>query len=271
MRAASSRRTTTVAEMCVRPAHSWLLPLYNAVSNKILWLTMVISSSSGRCCWLLCLVSHWFVTEGAGTTLSRRLLFLRACSCINYRSVESLPTEQNIGRDLAAPMPANTSTEIHEKKEREKKTMRSRKKNYWRWKHVKRKMHTQHSLVIAVHLSFLHISLTKPQPPHWALFFFFWPQPTSVCVCCTTLPNNFHLTRFSSRFPSRAQSPERVCVSMSPAVYIFACAAFSFPASFDQSETSARIVLSVIELLLLFHTVRFSLKKPRRTRQTVSL
>ena len=121
MRAASSRRTTTVAEMCVRPAHSWLLPLYNAVSNKILWLTMVISSSSGRCCWLLCLVSHWFVTEGAGTTLSRRLLLLRACSCINYRSVESLPTEQNIGRDLAAPMPANTSTEIHEKKEREKK------------------------------------------------------------------------------------------------------------------------------------------------------
>ena len=213
MRAASSRRTTTVAEMCVRPAHSWLLPLYNAVSNKILWLTMVISSSSGRCCWLLCLVSHWFVTEGAGTTLSRRLLFLRACSCINYRSVESLPTEQNIGRDLAAPMPANTSTEIHEKKEREKKTMRSRKKNYWRWKHVKRKMHTQHSLVIAVHLSFLHISLTKPQPPHWALFFFFWPQPTSVCVCAVPLcPTTSTWLVFRPDFPlAPSHQKEFVC------------------------------------------------------------
>ena len=58
------------------------------------------------------------------------------------------------------------------------------------------------------------------------LFFCLSPQ---VCVCCTTLPNNFHLTRFSSRFPSRAQSPERVCVSMSPAVYIFACAANHIP------------------------------------------
>ena len=226
MRAASSRRTTTVAEMCVRPAHSWLLPLYNAVSNKILWLTMVISSS-GRCCWLLCLVSHWFVTEGAGTTLSRRLLLLRACSCINYRSVESLPTEQNIGRDLAAPMPANTSTEIHEKKEREKKTMRSRKKNYWRWKHVKRKMHTQHSLVIAVHLSFLHISLTKPQPPHWALFFFFLAS-AHKCVCV--------LYHFAQQLPldsffvpislSRPVTRKSLCVDEPSRLYLCVCGFF---------------------------------------------